>query len=106
MRTGRASSAAWYSDAFHKSWRASVNGEETPVAVADLAWKAVRVPSGTSRVRFWFQHGANHTLGGMIALFGLTSGAGLSGWVLASLVPAQRRVGSSHCGGPATQSRR
>jgi hypothetical protein len=83
---------AWlvYHDAFHAGWRASVNGADTPVHVANLAWKAVRVPPGKSRVRFWFQHGANHVLGSAIALFGLASGAGLVGWMGVSLLPARR----------------
>jgi hypothetical protein len=82
---------AWlvYHDAFHAGWRAAVNGAETPVHVANLAWKAVRVPPGKSQVRFWFQHGANHVLGSAIALFGLTSGAGLVGWMVVSLVPSR-----------------
>jgi len=84
-----ARSGAWlvYDDAFHAGWRASVNGAETPVHVANLAWKAVRVPPGKSRVRFWFHHGANHFLGSAIAVFGVASGAGLVGWMVASLVP-------------------
>jgi hypothetical protein len=83
---------AWlvYHDAFHAGWRASVNGADTPVDIANLAWKAVRVPPGKSRVRFWFQHGANHVLGSAIALFGLASGAGLVGWMGVSLLPARR----------------
>jgi hypothetical protein len=90
-----AGGGAWlvYDDAFHAGWRASVNGADTPVHVANLAWKAVRVPPGKSRVRFWFQHGANHVLGSAIALFGLASGAGLVGWMVASLVPTGRAGG-------------
>ncbi len=45
-----APSGAWlvYDDAFHADWRAAVNGAETPVHIANLAWKAVHVPPGTS----------------------------------------------------------
>jgi hypothetical protein len=68
-----------------------VNGADTPIHLANLAWKAVRVPPGSSEVRFWFRHGANHALGGAIALFGLASGAGLVGWMVVSLVPTRRR---------------
>jgi hypothetical protein len=76
---------AWlvYDDAYHPGRRAEVNGLETPVQVANLAWKAVRIPHGRSTVRFWFRHGANHVLGTSIALFGLVSGAGLIAWMLA-----------------------
>ena len=61
---------------FHAGWRASVNGAETPVHVANLAWKAVRVPPGKSRVRFWFDHGANRVLGSAIALVRARVGSG------------------------------
>jgi uncharacterized membrane protein YfhO len=83
---------AWlvYADAFHAGWRAAVNGVEVPVQVANLAWKAVRVPHGSSTVRFWFHHGANHALGTSIALFGLASGAGLFGWMLVSALSSAR----------------
>lgn len=83
---------AWlvYDDAYHAGWRASVDGAETPVHVANLAWKAVRVPQGRSTVRLWFRHGANHALGTAIALFGLVSGGVLVAWMIASLVPRRR----------------
>jgi hypothetical protein len=89
-----APSGAWlvYRDAFHAGWRAEVNGAETKLHVADLAWKAVRVPPGASHVRFWFRNGANHALAGAIALFGLAVGAGFVGWMAASLLPRRSRV--------------
>jgi hypothetical protein len=88
---------AWlvYHDAFHAGWRASVNGADTPIHLANLAWKAVRVPPGRSEVRFWFRHGANHVLGGAIALFGLAAGAAMVGWMVVSLVPTRRRSSSA-----------
>ncbi len=43
-----------YADAFHPGWRATVNGEETPIAEAYLAFKAVPVSKGKSVVRFTF----------------------------------------------------
>lgn len=88
-----------YRDAFHAGWRATVDGAETPVHVANLAWKAIRVPPGKSRAHFWFHHGANYALGSAIALFGLVSGAGLVGWMAASLVWG-RRIASAAAAEP------
>lgn len=84
---------AWlvYHDAYHEDWRASVNGVATPVHVANLAWKAVRVPAGRSEVRFWFHHGANHALGSAIAGVGLVAAAGTLAWIGASLARSGRR---------------
>lgn len=61
---------AWlvYSDAWHPDWRATVNGESTPVVEANLAFKAVRLPAGRSEVRFWFDRGVR---GPLLALLGL-----------------------------------
>jgi hypothetical protein len=83
----QAPDGAWlvYDDAWHAGWRASLNGVEAPVAVANLAWKAVRVPAGRSTVRLWFRHGANHWLGPAIALYGLAAGVALVAWMLHSI---------------------
>ncbi|HVP27973.1 MAG TPA: hypothetical protein VMW35_02280, partial [Myxococcota bacterium] len=87
-----APAGAWlvYDDAFHAGWRASVDGVETAVQPANLAWKAVRVPQGQSSVRLWFDHGANRVLATALAFFGLVAGAGLLLWTAASLLPTRR----------------
>jgi ankyrin repeat protein len=48
--------SAWllYCDNWHPYWSASVNGVETPVFNAMLAYKAIQVPTGKSRVRFTY----------------------------------------------------
>src|SRR5262249_37647980 len=47
---------AWllFSDVWHQGWRAAVDGREVPVRRAALAYKAVQVPPGRSRVHFHF----------------------------------------------------
>jgi hypothetical protein len=39
----------------YPGWRATVNGEDVPVRRANSSYQAVRVPSGTSTVRFHFE---------------------------------------------------
>ncbi len=79
---------AWlvYADANHPGWRASVNGSETPVHPADLAFKAVRVPPGASQVELWFDHGLNGILRYGLAGLGVAWAAGLLAWIGAALV--------------------
>jgi hypothetical protein len=68
---------AWlvYADAFHPGWRASVDGRPARVVPANLAFKAVRLPPGTSRVRFEFWDGWRslglHVLAGWSVLMSL-----------------------------------
>lgn len=45
----------FYSDAWHKNWKAYVNGEQKHIYQANLAFKAVEIPKGVSRVQFSFQ---------------------------------------------------
>jgi hypothetical protein len=82
---------AWlvYADAYHPGWRASVNGQETPVEEANLAFKAVWLPPGPSIVRFWFDHGPSRVLGYAIACFGVAFALGLLAMLLAALWGAQ-----------------
>lgn len=49
-------SPAWllFSDVWHPGWSATVNGREVPVYKGVIAYKAVQVPSGPSRVHFRF----------------------------------------------------
>lgn len=44
----------FYSDAWHKNWKAYVNGEQTDIYPANLAFKAVEIPKGISHVKFYF----------------------------------------------------
>jgi uncharacterized membrane protein YfhO len=41
-------------DAYYRGWRATVNGEETPIYRANVMFRAVRVPAGESTVVFEF----------------------------------------------------
>jgi len=49
--------SAWlfYSDVWHPLWRATVNGKETPVYKANMAYKAIKMESGLNKVHFYFQ---------------------------------------------------
>jgi len=78
-----ASGGAWllYADAYYPGWRASVNGRETPISQANLAFKALRVPPGASVVRLWFDPGGSGVLRYAIAGFG-------AAWALGLLVAA------------------
>lgn len=55
----RDSESAWmfYSDVWHPLWRATVNGKETPVYKANLAYKAVRIEQGLNKVHLYFKSG-------------------------------------------------
>jgi hypothetical protein len=44
-----------YSDVWHPLWRATVNGKETPVYKANLAYKAVKMEPGLNKVHFYFK---------------------------------------------------
>ena len=74
-----APAGAWllYADAYHPGWRAAVNGHETPVTEANLAFKAVRVPPGKSVVRLWFDQGWRGVLRYAIGGFGAAWALGL-----------------------------
>jgi hypothetical protein len=49
--------SAWllYSDVWHPLWRATVNGKETPVYKANLAYKAVKLDKGVNKIHFFFK---------------------------------------------------
>jgi hypothetical protein len=44
-----------YSDVWHPLWRATVNGKDTPVYKANLAYKAVQLDPGLNKVHFYFK---------------------------------------------------
>lgn len=44
----------FYSDAYHSHWKAYVNGKETPVIKANIGYKSILIPYGTSEIIFKF----------------------------------------------------
>jgi hypothetical protein len=62
--------AVWmlYSDVWHPFWRAVVNGNETPVYKANLAYKAIRLETGFNAVHFYFKPRLLSTLHVVIGL--------------------------------------
>jgi len=60
-----------YADAFHPGWRATVNGKETPIAEAYLAFKAVPVEKGKNVVVFRFDCGWGPRMAGVVAWLGV-----------------------------------
>jgi hypothetical protein len=56
-----------YSDVWHPGWRAAVDGERTFLHRAALAYKAVQVPAGSSRVHFYFRQRTISFLYGLFA---------------------------------------
>ncbi len=77
-----------FSDVWHPGWRATVDGREVSVRRAALAYKAVEVPPGRSRVHFRFHI---PTVSGLYVLFGLCS----LGWLAGLIALAGRQ-----CRGP------
>jgi hypothetical protein len=45
----------FYSDAWHKNWRARVDGAPAPIAAANFGFKAVEIPAGRSEVEFSYR---------------------------------------------------
>ncbi|MDI6743302.1 MAG: hypothetical protein QMD11_11270, partial [Smithella sp.] len=45
----------FYSDVWHPLWRATVNGKQTSVYKANLAYKAVKLEPGSNNVHFYFK---------------------------------------------------
>jgi len=73
------STGAWlvYADAADPGWRASIDGLEIPIAEANLAFKAVWVPSGEHVVRFSFGDGLGRLASWSLAVFGAAYGLAL-----------------------------
>lgn len=80
---------AWllYADAYHPRWSASVDGRESFIAEANLAFKAVWVAAGDHVVRF--EYGPRRA-SEALALFGLSSGVGSLGWIGAACLGSRR----------------
>jgi hypothetical protein len=76
---------AWLllTDTFYPGWEATVNGEEAPIYAADLLFRAVAVPAGSSTVEFAYNP-ASWRWGVRISL------AALSIWVFILLLPLRR----------------
>jgi hypothetical protein len=64
--------SAWlfYSDVWHPLWRATVNGKETPVYKANLAYKAVKLEPGLNKIHFYFK---SRLISVIYFLFGLNA---------------------------------
>jgi len=72
---------AWlvYADAYDPRWRASINGQTTPVVPAYVGLKAVRVPGGDSVVRMEFS-GAATAVMTVLAMTGAICSLSLLGY--------------------------
>jgi hypothetical protein len=79
---------AWlyYLDAWHPGWGAWVDGKETPIARANLAFKAVRLDRGDHSVRFVYSDGLQGIRAHLIALFGILFAIAVIGTALAVLI--------------------
>jgi hypothetical protein len=66
-------------EGFARGWRASRAGGVEPVYPADLAFRAVRVPRGSSRITFAYE-APGATLGAAITLLGALAGAAFTAW--------------------------
>jgi hypothetical protein len=64
--------SAWllYSDVWHPFWRATVNGKETPVYKANLAYKAVKLEKGFNKIHFYFK---SRLMSVLYLIFGLNA---------------------------------
>lgn len=49
------SALLFLSDTYYPGWKAFINGRETPILMADYAFRAIEIPSGESIVRFSYQ---------------------------------------------------
>lgn len=77
-----ASSDGWFllADSYYPGWRAFINGEETEIYAADLAFRAIQLPKGNHEVEFVYQPTSFYL------------GAGISGLTLAILVLLSRMM--------------
>jgi hypothetical protein len=61
----------YYTDAYHPGWHAQVDRKNVPVYPANIAFKAVFVPSGNHSVRFYFWNGMQSLAGLILAFAGI-----------------------------------
>ncbi len=66
------------SDTYYPGWKATIDGKETKIYVADYAFRALKVPKGEHRVEFYYSPGSFNN--GLIL-----SGAALIGLIILSL---------------------
>jgi hypothetical protein len=78
---GRDHAWLFYSDVWHPSWKATVNGRRVPVFRASLAYKAVPLEKGRNAVRFSFDDSFTDGMRAVAALNGAF-------WLAAVLVQA------------------
>jgi hypothetical protein len=83
---------AWlyYADAFHRDWRARVDGAVVPLVRANVGFKAVRVAPGRHTVEMVFGEGPRRVVSALLALAGVA--ASLAGSILAAATLARRRA--------------
>jgi hypothetical protein len=91
----RALAGAWliFADAYHPKWKAYVNGRRVPIFMANLAFKAVRLPLGFHRVKFIFREGSDGLPFHLMTLLGTASGILLLAAVCRTILfgPARQR---------------
>jgi hypothetical protein len=75
----------FYSDVWHPSWRATVNGKPVPVYRADLAYKAVPLAAGENVVLLRFGSATFSWCAMLLAMNALAWLGGLS-WMMWTLV--------------------
>jgi hypothetical protein len=61
----------YYADSWHPFWKARVNGKESDIARANLAFKAVRLEKGLNRVSFYVDGGRKTVYLTVIVVVGL-----------------------------------
>jgi hypothetical protein len=71
----------FYADGMHPGWHATVDGAPARIVEANLAFKAVWVPTGAHVVRFWFWDGLNSVLVYVLGLASIVSGLVVALWL-------------------------
>jgi hypothetical protein len=66
---------AWlyYADAYHPGWHAEIDRKAVPVYPANMAFKAVFVPAGSHKIRFYFWNGLQNLAGLALAFSGIVA---------------------------------
>jgi hypothetical protein len=94
--TAAESGMLYYADGYDSWWQASINGARTPVYRANVNFKAIALPPGTSTVRFTYRH--TPMLAALWIFYGTLSVALLAALLSAALA----RRGSAPGGGQPT----
>lgn len=74
-----------YADCHDPHWTATLNGEPTPLWIADHAFKAVKVPAGRSRVAFEYR------VPGLVPAILLSLGASAAGFLVLPFLALRKR---------------